>query len=154
MCGKSPSPVFSQIKILSHICLEHIRAGVFWLVNGAWSVQISLLINTRPLFHWRKSYYGLYFCRKQWFEVKNIVMMNLFLLVLKTLTDGLEWCGLLWCFYQLFGLSFWRHPFTAEDPSDAMLHFSKSDEETKLISLIQLLKVEDLSLLSVWMSIS
>ncbi len=21
-----------------------------------------------------------------------------------------------WCFYQLFGLSFWRHPFTAEDP--------------------------------------
>ncbi len=34
----------------------------------------------------------------------------------KMLTDGLEWCGLLWCFYQLFGLSFWRHPFTAEDP--------------------------------------
>ncbi len=30
------------------------------------------------------------------------------------LTDGLECCGLLWCFYQLFGLSFWRHPFTAE----------------------------------------
>ncbi len=28
----------------------------------------------------------------------------------------MEWCGLLWCFYQLFGLSFWRHPFTAEDP--------------------------------------
>ncbi len=24
--------------------------------------------------------------------------------------------GLLWCFYQLFGLSFWRHPFTAEHP--------------------------------------
>ncbi len=36
--------------------------------------------------------------------------------LLKTLTDGLEWFGLLWCFYQLFGLSFWRHPFTAEDP--------------------------------------
>ncbi len=32
------------------------------------------------------------------------------------LTDVLEWCGLLWCFYQLFGLSFWRHPFTAEHP--------------------------------------
>ncbi len=31
---------------------------------------------------------------------------------------GMVWitCGLLWCFYQLFGLSFWRHPFTAEDP--------------------------------------
>ncbi len=25
-------------------------------------------------------------------------------------------CVLLWCFYQLFGLSFWRHPFTAEHP--------------------------------------
>ncbi len=31
---------------------------------------------------------------------------------------GVLWitCALLWCFYQLFGLSFWRHPFTAEDP--------------------------------------
>ncbi len=25
-------------------------------------------------------------------------------------------CGLLWCFYQLFRVSFWRHPFTAEHP--------------------------------------
>ncbi len=40
--------------------------------------------------------------------------------------DHLQWmgavrmrvqtAGLLWCFYQLFGLSFWRHPFTAEHP--------------------------------------
>ncbi len=31
---------------------------------------------------------------------------------------GVVWitCVLLWCFYQLFGLSFWRHPFTAEHP--------------------------------------
>ncbi len=31
---------------------------------------------------------------------------------------GVVWitCGLLWCFNQLFGLSFWRHPFTAEHP--------------------------------------
>ncbi len=38
----------------------------------------------------------------------------------KTLTDGLESCGLLvdYCdvFFQLFGLSFWQHPFTAVDP--------------------------------------
>ncbi len=26
------------------------------------------------------------------------------------------WIILFWCFCQLFGLSFWRHPFTAEDP--------------------------------------
>ncbi len=53
--------------------------------------------------------------------------------LLRMLTDGLEWCGLLWWFYQLFGLSFWRHPFTAEHP--LLRHwcnatFSKSDEET------------------------
>ncbi len=31
---------------------------------------------------------------------------------------GVVWitCGLLWCFYLLFGLSYWRHPFIAEDP--------------------------------------
>ncbi len=30
----------------------------------------------------------------------------------------MNWNGVdnLWCFYQLFGLSFWRHPFTAEHP--------------------------------------
>ncbi len=40
-------------------------------------------------------------------------------------------CGLLWCFYQLFGLSFWRHPFTPEDPllskwCNTRVNFSKS----------------------------
>ncbi len=38
----------------------------------------------------------------------------------KHLNDGFIkntcFCGLLWCFYQLFGHSFWRHPFTTEDP--------------------------------------
>ncbi len=41
-------------------------------------------------------------------------------LIHKTLIVGLYWCGLLvdYCdvFNQLFELSFWRHPFTAEDP--------------------------------------
>ncbi len=90
--------------------------------------------------------------------------------LLQMITDGLECCGLLWCFYQtliltapihcrasidshsdgthslqsIHWLSFWRHPFTAEHPltliltapihwcsdTDAMQHFSKSDEET------------------------
>ncbi len=53
--------------------------------------------------------FGLWcFTWKQRFEVKSVSMMML--------TDGLEWCGLLWCVYQLFGLSFWRHPFTTDDP--------------------------------------
>ncbi len=28
--------------------------------NGAWSVHISLLIQMRQLFHWRKQYYELW----------------------------------------------------------------------------------------------
>ncbi len=54
----------------------------------------------------------------------------------KMLTDGL-WItyGLLRCFYQLFGLSFWRHPFTTEDPlvsnwCNAQFLQICSDEET------------------------
>ncbi len=71
-------------------------------------------------------------------------MMNLFLTKMqlslhKTLIDGLEWCGFLvdYCdFYQLFGLSFWRHPFTAQDPLMSKWWNAKflqicSDEETK-----------------------
>ncbi len=50
-----------------------------------------------------------YFVQKRWFEVENVLMIDLFLktcsfLLHKMLING------------LFGLSFWRHPFTAEDP--------------------------------------
>ncbi len=37
----------------------------------------------------------------------------------KMLIDGLEWFTVM--FYQLFGLSFWRHPFTAEDPGEQLI---------------------------------
>ncbi len=100
--------------------------GLFWLVNSAWSVQISLLIQTRLLFIWRKRYYmDSCFSWNQRFEVKNILMVYLFLTNMQLLLSpdvnwwtGVVWitCGLLLCFYQLFGLSFWRHPFTAEHP--------------------------------------
>ncbi len=43
--------------------------------------------------------------------------------------------GFLWCFYQLFELSFWRHPFTAEDP--LAVNFPKSLLVTKQIHLHQ-----------------
>ncbi len=56
-----------------------------------------------------------YFDQKRQFKVKMPYWKNC-LLLHKTLFDRLESCGLLWCFYQLFGLSFWWHPFTAEDP--------------------------------------
>ncbi len=69
--------------------------------------------------------YDSYFTQKQRLEVKNVVMMDLFLTNTQLFTahninwwTGVVWitCGLLWCFYQLFGFSFWRHPFTADDP--------------------------------------
>ncbi len=64
-------------------------------------------------------------------------MMDLFLKNMQVFTsqdDGLDYCDV---FNQLFGLSFWRHPFTEENGSlgavrmrewatDEMLHFSKS----------------------------
>ncbi len=53
----------------------------------------------------------------------------------KTLNDEQQSCfGLLECLYLLFGLSFWRHPFTAEDPLVSKWYKAKfpqicSDEE-------------------------
>ncbi len=58
-------------------------------------------------------------------KLNSFLMMHLFLLNMQLFTSqdvnwwtGVVWitCRLLWCFYQLFGLSFWRHPFTAEHP--------------------------------------
>ncbi len=66
------------------------------------------------------------------------------------LTDELECCGLLWCFYQLFGLSFWRHPFTAEHP--LLIHwwrdtFLQTWWRNKLIYILDDLRVSTLSFL-------
>ncbi len=58
-------------------------------------------------------------------EGYNVLMLDLFLTNMHLFTSqDVNWwinvmwitCGLLWCFYQLFELSFWRHPFTPEDP--------------------------------------
>ncbi len=59
----------------------------------------------------------------------------------ETLKDRLGLCGLLRCFYQLFGLSFWRHPFTTEDPLVSKwcnVNFLQicSDEETNSVSTV------------------
>ncbi len=70
------------------------------------------------LCHWRKCYYGsctLILVGSNGLNLKTSWWIC-FLQTDKMLTDGLKWCGLLWCFYQLFGLSFWRHPFTTKDP--------------------------------------
>ncbi len=67
----------------------------------------------------------LYFRKKQWFEVKHM------------LTDGLEWCGLLVDYCDVFISCLDSHSDGTHSlqrshwwASDGMLHFSKSDEET------------------------
>ncbi len=82
--------------------------------------------NRDGLLHWSKRYYKLWTrilaksnCVLKlkcldWFVFTNTQLLA---------SQGINWwtgvvwitCGLLWCFYQLFGLSFWRHPFTTED---------------------------------------
>ncbi len=66
--------------------------------------------------------------------------MQLFASQVVNWLTGVMWitCGSLWCFYQLIGLSFWRHPFTAEDPlvrkwCNAKFLQICSDKENKLI---------------------
>ncbi len=61
-----------------------------------------------------------YFGQKQWIKTPWWIcfLQSHSLLHYNMSINGLETCGflvLLWCFYQLFGLSFWWHPFTAED---------------------------------------
>ncbi len=76
----------------------------------------------------------------------DLFLTNIYLFNLKDINwwTGVVWitCGLLCCFYQLFRLSFWRHPFTAEDPMvskwcDAKFLQIFSDEE-KLIYMVGL----------------
>ncbi len=81
-------------------------------------------------FFTEESYYGLW--DSMVFELKNISMMDLFQLsLLKMLTDGLEWCGLLLMFYQTLILT---APISLQSihcwDTDAVMHFYKSDEET------------------------
>ncbi len=109
-------------------------------------MYISYLTQTRWPFHWRKqnfvSYFmteSSYFSRKQWFKVKNILIVDLFLTNMqlffnKMLIDGLDSCELLvdYCdvFISCLNSNFWRHPFTAEYPMVSKwfeeVNFSKS----------------------------
>ncbi len=78
--------------------------------------------NRRCTFSLEEDYYGLWTC----ILVKNVLMDLSQLLSSQDVNwwTGVVWitCGLLWCFYQLFGLSFWRHPFTAVELMSARHH--------------------------------
>ncbi len=108
---------------------------VFWSESGEKSAQIKQRLQAKTALN---KYVAGFWCERQQemrfftggsvimdygliFELKNILMLDLFQLLSSLDVNwwtGVVWitCGLLWCFYQLFGLSFWRHPFTAEHP--------------------------------------
>ncbi len=104
-------------------------------VGGFWCERQQMIFTGGSVI----MHYGLIFCLEvRTWNKKNLKWWICFFQtcifsLLKTLTDGLEWCGLLWCFYQcldshsdgthsLLSIHWWD--------TDAMLHFSKSDEET------------------------
>ncbi len=111
------SLVASHIKIHQHLCLElfcTVLACKRCLICADFSPDSDqTTFSLEGALLWIMD---SHFIRKQRVEV----LMDLFLIcsfcLLQMLTDGLECCGLLSCFYQLFGLSFWRHPFTVEHP--------------------------------------
>ncbi len=95
-------------------------------VGGFWCERMTV----DGVFHWRKRYNRLWTGKYQHFGQKwrlsklkcfnnGFVSYRHMFLLHKTLIDGLELCGLLvdYCdvFISCFDL-FWRHPFTAEDP--------------------------------------
>ncbi len=98
--------------------------------NYAWSVQEDFFTGESNIME-RGLYFNLVWKRKE----KNI-LMDLFLRNLNLVTSqdfnqwtGVLWitCVLLWCFHQLCGFSFWRHPFNTEDPlMSKRWNFSKS----------------------------
>ncbi len=113
-------------------------------MNSAWSVYISLLIQMAFSIEKATLYRGLYFGHKQ--KVNLALIMDFFLTNMQILAsqDVNWWTGFVdyWCFYQLFGLSFWRHPFTAEDPlvrkwCNAKLLQICLDGEKNLINILE-----------------
>ncbi len=93
-------------------------------MHGVWSVRISLLIQMGWLYSWRKRYHGLRTrilaennglkLKTPWWTWSN---MHLFTRRWIMYLSGVDYLWIIVMFYQLSGLSFWRHPFTAEDPS-------------------------------------
>ncbi len=98
----------SHVKTVQNSSKQAYRCIWMWEDNRGWSLftGISIVMD-------------LYFDQKHWSKVKMpywwICFSQTCRFSLHKMFNGLGSCGLLWCFYQLFGLSFWRHPFTAED---------------------------------------
>ncbi len=62
------------------------------------------------------------------FEVKNVLMVDFFFLQTCNFSLHKTWTyELLWCYHQLFGLSFWRHP---------LIHYRGSISEQEMLCSI------------------
>ncbi len=87
-----------------HLHQNNTVLDCFLLLNGAWSVHISL---EKPIL-WIENYLEAVVSFKQWFEFKNI-LMNLSIAksfsLLKVLIGGLELCGLLVMINVMFFIS-------------------------------------------------
>ncbi len=122
---KQVHPLLSyHIKIHSHICLE-----LFLLTKVCLYCTYVCPLSLEETILWiGDSYFG----QKQQFEVKNALIMDFFtnsFWLLKTLIDGLEWCGLPVDYCDVFiSCSDGTHSLQIIHwwASDGMLHFSKS----------------------------
>ncbi len=125
-CGTQTVIIITS-KLLLYIQWKCILITVEFSCNFAWfkkkhHVQTRCVpISPRTL---NKNQYTTSLTHSKLYDLLSSIM-DLFLTNMQLFTSqdvnrwtGVLWitCGLLWCFYQLFGLSFWRHPFTAEDP--------------------------------------
>ncbi len=118
-------PVKKSIPCCSHTS-KSIDRKLFWtvfLVSGAWPVHISLLIHTHIL-AWSNS---LKLKTHYWWIYNGRFSL------LKMLTDGLEWCGLLVDYCNGFSSCLDSHSDGTHSlqrihwwASDVMLNFSKS----------------------------
>ncbi len=128
-----PRPLHSKISVYSHQrcrrvwtdlekCSITSLAG--WILCSEWVPSWSMIyINTSSS---EKVIWSLFFTGENVImELVKNVSMDYWFTITQLLSSldinwwtGVVWitCGLLWCFYQMFGLSFWRHPFTAEHP--------------------------------------
>ncbi len=94
--------------------------------------------NRRWIFHWRNLVFLWTHILARSNSLNDVLMEFLTdMQLLKTLTDGLEWCGLLVDYCDVFISCLGSHSDGTHSlqkihcwDSDAMLHFSKSDEET------------------------
>ncbi len=105
--------VVSHIKTHQWICLE-----LFWICVDFTPDSDEMTFSLEKKILWIED---SYLVRNNGLTVKNVLMMDLFLTNIQLLSsqDVNWWTGVVWIivmFLSVFGLSFWRHPFTAEDP--------------------------------------